>query len=214
MQKLVCIYLKAKGVPKSCFFFFRKAGLTLGYQWSVNALVNISAAAMAKAALLFEAQPCIIIHDNIRLPFPVKHQRGNNMTTTDNGTAMTIVPLHDSLRAIAVLRNSEVLEQHWTRITSLYRQNRMPQFAGDHIFELVGFQTWGKRMVSDLLDFLFAVPGLEKSSKRKHKLLAPMEPVHQLPYGPDHVTRFYMLESMPMEEQTYGGNYAITKEVP
>ncbi|KAG8727424.1 hypothetical protein FRC11_013236, partial [Ceratobasidium sp. 423] len=49
MQKLICIYLKAKGVPKSCFFFFQKASLSLSYEWSRKALDQISDAAMDAA---------------------------------------------------------------------------------------------------------------------------------------------------------------------
>ncbi|KAG8735731.1 hypothetical protein FRC11_003061, partial [Ceratobasidium sp. 423] len=34
MQKLICIYLKAKGIPKSCYFFLQRTGLSLSYEWS------------------------------------------------------------------------------------------------------------------------------------------------------------------------------------
>lgn len=80
---------------------------------------------MAKATQVFEQQPCLIIHDNIRLPFAVKHQRGDHLTTTDNGTAITMMPLHDPIRAKQLLWNPELWEEHKLKIAGMYRENTM-----------------------------------------------------------------------------------------
>ncbi|KAG8687591.1 hypothetical protein FRC11_006934, partial [Ceratobasidium sp. 423] len=213
MQKLICIYLKAKGVPKSCFFFFQKAGLSLSYEWSRKALDQISDAAMDAAIEVFERKPCISIYDNIRLAQAVKHERGSHKTVTDNGTAMTIVPMRDSERATALLRDPDAITEHWNGITQRYRGGdiRNHQLKAADLYNHPGFDQWGRRMTSNIVQFLYEVPGLEKSPKRKHKLLQPLDPVHQLPPTMD---RFHMLQPVPMEEQSHGGNYGITKELP
>ncbi|KAF8600639.1 hypothetical protein BDV93DRAFT_446968 [Ceratobasidium sp. AG-I] len=213
MQKLLCIYFKAKDVPKSCYHLFQRCGIVYSYSWSVTALASISQAAMEKVAETFEDQPCIIIYDNIRLAFPVKHQRGDNLTVTDNGTAMTIIPMRDVLRSKSLLRNSDLWEQHRQQIISLYRSNRMPQFSAEDVFQLSGFLNERQRNISNVLDILFGIPLLKDSTKRTHALLVGLPPVHQLPYGKEHITRQFMLETVPMEEQSYVGNYAITKEI-
>ncbi|CAE6447780.1 unnamed protein product [Rhizoctonia solani] len=213
MQKLICIYLKAKGVPKSCFFFFQKAGLSLSYEWSRKALDQISAAAMEAAIAVFEDRPCITVYDNIRLAQAVKHERASHKTVTDNGTAITIVPMRNKELAIALLRNPNAITDHWASITQRYRSGdiRQYQLRASDLFNHPGFQQWGKRMTSNIIYYLFEIPGLQKSEKRKHRLLQPLDPVHQLSLTKDI---FYMAEPVPMEEQTYGGNYSITKEVP
>ncbi|KAG9096109.1 hypothetical protein FS749_009135 [Ceratobasidium sp. UAMH 11750] len=73
VQKLICIYFKAQSVPKSVYHMAETCGIITSYQWSVDALANIAEAAMDKAVSIFDAQPCLIMYDNIRLPFPVKH---------------------------------------------------------------------------------------------------------------------------------------------
>ncbi|KDN40896.1 hypothetical protein RSAG8_07764, partial [Rhizoctonia solani AG-8 WAC10335] len=210
MQKLICIYLKAKGVPKSCFFFFQKAGLSLSYEWSRKALEHISAAAMDEAIAVFDSKPCISVYDNIRLAQAVKHERASHKTVTDNGTAMTIVPMRDSERATAhaLLRDPNAINTHWNDIMQRYRNGDIHdhQLTSADLYNYPGFDQWGDRMASNVIQFLYEIPGLEKSPKRKHGLLQPLPPVHQLLPTKDI---FYMLEPVPMEEQSYGGNYGV-----
>ncbi|CAE6511984.1 unnamed protein product [Rhizoctonia solani] len=120
MQKLICIYLKAKGVSKSCFFFLQRAGLSLSYEWFRQALEKISAAAMAEVINLFEIHPCIAMHGNIWLAYPIKHERGSHKTVTDNGTAMTVIPMNDKERAKKLLWDVNSTDQHWEWIAKRY----------------------------------------------------------------------------------------------
>ncbi|KAF8593811.1 hypothetical protein BDV93DRAFT_460269 [Ceratobasidium sp. AG-I] len=212
MQKLLCIYFKAKSVPKSVYHLFYRCGVVKSYSWSVKALVSISDAAMAKAVDVFEHQPCLVIHDNIRLPFAVKHQRGDHLTTTDNGTAITMMPLRDPVRAAKLLWDPELWDKHRLHIAKMYHNNTMRHFSAQDLFALPGFLCDRERTISNILCFLFETP--LKSKKRQHKLLAELPPVCQLPYGPSHCNQQYMLQSIPQEEASYGGNYAITQEVP
>ncbi|KAF8597806.1 hypothetical protein BDV93DRAFT_401678, partial [Ceratobasidium sp. AG-I] len=70
-----------------------------------------------------------------------------------------------------------------------------------------------QRNISNVICFLFAIPALKDSPKRVDPLLLELPPVHQLPHGKEHITRQYMLETVPMEEQSYSGNYAVTKRI-
>ncbi|KAF8593162.1 hypothetical protein BDV93DRAFT_395927, partial [Ceratobasidium sp. AG-I] len=220
MQKLLCIYFKAKGVPKSVYHLFYRCGIVKSYRWSVEALTSISDAAMARATEVFEAQPCLLIHDNIRLPFPVKHQRGDHLTTTDNGTAMTMLPLRDPVRAEQLLRNPTLWREQKEKVTGMYQQNTMPHLKPQDLYAMPGFLSERERTISNVVGFLFDIPQVKQSKqvkdsgKRHHKLLAEAPPVHQLPHGLEHRNRQYMLQSVPQEEATYGGNYALTKEAP
>ncbi|KAG8732696.1 hypothetical protein FRC10_000753 [Ceratobasidium sp. 414] len=205
MQKLICIYFKAKGVPKSVYYLFYRCGITESYQWSVNALTNISNAAMAKAITVFEQQPSLVIHDNIRLPFPVKHQRCDHLTVTDNGTAMTMMPLRDPIRAASLLCNPTLWSEKKAQISSLYCTGKMPYLKASDIYTMPGFTSQHERTISNLIWFLFQIPAVKNSNKFLesgkpfHHLLAAMPPVCQLPYGPQHCNQQYMLKSVPQE---------------
>jgi predicted Zn-ribbon and HTH transcriptional regulator len=213
MQKLLCIYFKAKGVPKSVYHMFQSCGVVLSFEWSVSALTNISNAAMEKAIAVFEAQPCLIIYDNIRLPFPVKHQRGDSLTTTDNGTAITMMPLRDSMRARELLHNSTLWEQNRIRISTLYRQGRMSHLSDVDLFNMPGFLQERRRTICNILGFLFDIPQISDSTKRNHEILAILPAVCQLPFGQEHRNRQYMLHTVCQEEASYEGNYALTLEI-
>ncbi|KAG9075731.1 hypothetical protein FS749_012574 [Ceratobasidium sp. UAMH 11750] len=70
-----------------------------------------------------------------------------------------------------------------------------------------------RRGIDNILGFLFDMRLLQSSSKRDNPVLAKLPPVHQLPYGPEHRTQQYMLETVCQEEASYEGNYAITLEI-
>lgn len=220
MQKFLCIYFKAKGVPKSIYHLFRRTGIVESYQWSLDALTNISEAAMTKASQVFEDQPGIMMHDNVRLPFPVKHQRNDHQTVTDNGTAITMLPMRNPERACLLLRNPTLWDDHMKRIIRLYRQNKMQHLTPSDIISHPGFVGERQRMLSNIIRFLFDIPAIKQSKsvkesgKRFHELITELKPVRQLPWGPEHRNKQYMLQTIPQEEATYGGNYAITKEAP
>ncbi|KDN34923.1 hypothetical protein RSAG8_12013, partial [Rhizoctonia solani AG-8 WAC10335] len=126
---------------------------------------------------------------------------------------MTIVPMHDLERATALLHDPDAIDAHWNNIMQCYWNGDIHdhQFTAADLYDHLGFDQWGGHMTSHVIQFLYEIPGLEKSPKWKHGLLRSLPPVHQLLPTKDI---FYMLEPVPMEEQTYGGNYAITKELP
>ncbi|KAH7325247.1 hypothetical protein B0J17DRAFT_723280 [Rhizoctonia solani] len=120
MQKLLCIYFKAKDVPKSVYHLFQHCGIVMSYSWSVLALANISKAAMAGAVHIFENFVCITIYNNIQLAFAMKHQHGKNLTVTDNGPAITIIPMQNTEHSQALLCNPEMWATHWVHLVGLY----------------------------------------------------------------------------------------------
>ncbi|KAG9096516.1 hypothetical protein FS749_008322 [Ceratobasidium sp. UAMH 11750] len=46
-----------------------------------------------------ERFPVLFVHNNIRIKHPVRSQRHNNQTVTDNGTARSVIILPESARA-------------------------------------------------------------------------------------------------------------------
>ncbi|KAG8683210.1 hypothetical protein FRC09_016225, partial [Ceratobasidium sp. 395] len=213
LQKLICLCFKAKKAPKSLYHMFQPCGIVASYQWSVKALENLSAAAMDKAVAVFDSQPCLIMYDNIRLPFPVKHQRGDSLSTTDNGTAITMIPLRDSDRARELLWNSALWKENRLRVAGLYRGGRMPYLNDKDVVAMRNFTKEKQRTIDNILGMLFEIPQLAGSLKRDHPVLAKLPPVHQLPVGQEHRTRQYMLETVCQEEASYEGNYALTQEI-
>ncbi|KAG9076521.1 hypothetical protein FS749_011706 [Ceratobasidium sp. UAMH 11750] len=168
---------------------------------------------MNRAVLTFDSQPCLIIYDNIRLPFPVKHQRLDSLTATDNGTAITLVPLRDVAAARDLLHNSTLWEQNQLRLFDLYHQGRMMHLTDQDIFTLRDVKAEKRRTIDNILRMLFDIPELEQSLKRNHPILAKLPPVHQLPFGQEHRTRQFMLETICQEEASYGGNLAVTGDI-
>ncbi|KAG8712321.1 hypothetical protein FRC09_019994 [Ceratobasidium sp. 395] len=213
MQKLLCIYFKSKSVPKAVYHLFQVCGVTTSYQWSVKALENISMAAMNCATTIFDSQPCMVIYDNVRLPFPVKHQRLDSLTATDNGTAITLIPLRDTITARNLLHNSDLWEQNQLRLFTLYHQRRMSHLSDEDIFTLRDFTAEKQRTIDNIIGILFDAPELKQSLKRMHPVLAKLPPVHQLPVGEENRTRQFMLETICQEEASYGGNLAVTEEI-
>ncbi|KAG8791602.1 hypothetical protein FRC12_008664 [Ceratobasidium sp. 428] len=213
LQKLICLCFKAKKAPKSLYHMFQPCGIVASYQWSVKALENLSAAAMDKAVAVFDSQPCLIMYNNIRLPFPVKHQRGDSLSTTDNGTAITMIPLRDSDRARELLWNSALWKENRLQVAGLYRGGRMPYLNDKDVVAMRNFTKEKQRTIDNILGMLFKIPQLAGSLKRDHPVLAKLPPVHQLPVGQEHWTRQYMLETVCQEEASYEGNYALTQEI-
>ncbi|KAJ1302285.1 hypothetical protein OPQ81_001102 [Rhizoctonia solani] len=124
---------------------------------------------------------------------------------------MVIVPIHGSDCATKLLHTPDALKGHWHDITLCYQRGNIHnyQLTPPDLFSNPGFDQWGHHMMSNTTQF--QIPGLEKSWKQKNKLLQPLPPVQQLSPTKD---KFFMLEPVPFDEQMYGCNYEITKELP
>ncbi|KAG8786413.1 hypothetical protein FRC12_016621 [Ceratobasidium sp. 428] len=100
LQKHFSLYFRAKRAPKSLFVLFNKCGYTASYPWSTAAVKTLSEQALLKMKEAVQNHAVFWIYDNLRLPTPIKAQRGDRHTVTNNGTAMTVVQLPDSVKHV------------------------------------------------------------------------------------------------------------------
>ncbi|KAG8694290.1 hypothetical protein FRC08_008582 [Ceratobasidium sp. 394] len=214
LQKHMSLYFRAKHVPKSLFVLFNRCGYTTSYQWSALAVKNLSKEALQKMRDVVQNHAFFWIYDNLRLATPIKAQRGDRHTVTDNGTAMTVVQLPDTVKHVffkdtsgdpTVGTDSEsvppapVDHKHlsWDDFSDF---ERLGQLAALDIF-----------MVSDIL--FETVPGLANLEVRLDKKLAAPELHHVMPSGSDHKTCYFMLGTVPIDETSVGGNMQVITEL-
>lgn len=209
-QKLLSIYFYAEHVPKSVIELLHRCNICMSYSWVTENIGNLAVEvreAMIEAARNF---PIMFCHNNIRIKFPVRSQRGDHLSVADNGTAMTIIILPEAARAafedqeaIRVLRESLVSARalgtppalSWTDLSNTDRRSRVFRHRLFH-----------------LLDILRSIPGLDQSSILQNHILHRPESWHTLPHGPEHRTKMYMLATKPIDESTYSSNVQVINE--
>lgn len=205
-----CVYLKAKGALKSINALLQHCGLSLTYNWAQNAVKTISKEAMLKAITAYEEFPCVFMYNNLRVPFPVKHQRSGNLSATDNGTAISIIPIHDE--AAAILNNPAYFLEHRKHIKQLYIEGAMPSLSPSDLHRPLDNARVNRRLQYNILAALFRIPALKHLEVKSEPLLQPPEPVELLPHGPAHRSRQFMLGTVDIDESSLAGNDAVMKE--
>ncbi|CUA76197.1 Bifunctional uridylyltransferase/uridylyl-removing enzyme [Rhizoctonia solani] len=202
----VTVYLKAKSAPKSLYMFLQQCGLSLSYDWAENMLKTVSAAALNRAAEAFAGGACILVYDNYRARFGIKHQQMNHMTATDNGTTATILQL--PLEATRLLNNSSNYLDHSLGIKKRYIDGtmRFPEPLDFH--RPVEEGQINKRLRHNILAALFCIPEVAtlELDVRNHLLLKAPDPVDQLPHGAEFCSKQHMLGTMDYDESTLSGN--------
>ncbi|KAF8597051.1 hypothetical protein BDV93DRAFT_569883 [Ceratobasidium sp. AG-I] len=211
-QMFVCIYMRAKSAPKSLYTFYQHCGISLSHGWGLNAVKTVSLEAMEKAVDTFSKQACILVHDNLRFPFKVKHRGGDNISATDNGTAITMIPLPDE--ATAVLNDPSRFVDHRRRIKELYLSQNM-RFLQPSDFHLPQQDALvNRRLKYNMIAALFRIPQLAELNLELegHELLKPPPPIDQLPCGDQHRSKQFMLGTLDVEEASLSGNNTVIHE--
>ncbi|KAG8687257.1 hypothetical protein FRC08_012082 [Ceratobasidium sp. 394] len=206
----VCIYLKAKGAPKALYALFQHSGLSLSYNWVQDAIKTISEEAMDRAVEAYMNSACILVYDNLMLSFKVKHQRSDKLTATNNGTAITLLPLPS--QATAVLNNGAFFMEHRRRIQELYMAKEMTFLSAEELFQPADDALINKQLQYNVISALFRVPGLENSKLLEDSRLKPPAPIDQLPSGEENRSRQFMLGTVDLDETTYAGSEAVMME--
>ncbi|KDN41357.1 hypothetical protein RSAG8_07472, partial [Rhizoctonia solani AG-8 WAC10335] len=205
-QMFVAVYLKAKSSPKSLYMFLQHCGLSLSYDWAENMLKSVSAAAMDRAAKAFADGACILVYDNYRARFGIKHQRMNHMTASDNGTTATILPL--PLEASRLLNDPANYLDHYLAIKQRYINGTMRFIEPLDFHRPADEVQINKRLRHNILAALFRIPevaSLELDVQHNILLSAP-SPVDQLPHGAEFCSKQHMLGTMDYDESTLAGN--------
>ncbi|KAF8878326.1 hypothetical protein BD779DRAFT_1447822 [Infundibulicybe gibba] len=205
IAKLWAIYLKACGTSARAFDAIHTLGLTMSHKWTSNAYRTLSKHAMDALRQRIHEAPYIISHDNVNIPLRVFSQREHHQSHFMSGCAGTIWVLP----GIAPLSSgsNRLLQEHRANMS-----NEPFPFAE----VLKGSPEVDQRMreqnIHLILSVLMNSPEFEGYTHRDDPILQRPPPVHQLPYGKEHIVEQYILETAPIEEASYDGNDKIVEE--
>ncbi|KAG9080008.1 hypothetical protein FRC06_007192, partial [Ceratobasidium sp. 370] len=184
--------------------------LCMSYSWTAKSVGKLAHEVRKTIVELARTRPIMGSHDNILMKFPVRSQRGNHQTVTDNGTAITMFVLPESahsafedLEAVHALRqrleNSCALgtsaSLSWTDLSDPQCRARVFAHRLYHLFDIVR-----------------SIPGVLQTGVLADPLLCHPPSWHTLPYSPEHCTRVYMLATRPIDETTYAGNLQVLED--
>ncbi|KAG8702783.1 hypothetical protein FRC09_004533 [Ceratobasidium sp. 395] len=203
LQKIITVFMHARHTAKPVIDFLNQSGQAMSYSWVRRQVSNLSLALREEVILAVRTNPFLIVHDNIRLKYPVRSQRGNNQTTTDNGTASSVIILPKFARAF---ENADDIGPFLRTLRAKRRAGTAPRLCYrdlSHPAQRLANQT---AYIYDILDILALIPELAGLDIWKsNKLKRPVGP-QQLPSGPEHRMKQYMLPTTNIDESSYSGN--------
>ncbi|KDQ05591.1 hypothetical protein BOTBODRAFT_84965, partial [Botryobasidium botryosum FD-172 SS1] len=214
-QQIISLYMKSKSIPSKCMELIHHFGLAMSYSWACKNVTRLRDDAFADLHHWLKGHGVFILHDNIRLVFRVKTQRVNNQTHGDNGTAATAVALPDAATEI-LSRYGELMRPKWAEMHAAFA-DESPQPI--RMLSLGDLTRLGRSArirefaVHNVITVLLASPEFSQYRHQKHPSLQPPPPIHALPTGPKHRTKYWMLGTVPIEEATYSGNLQVVDEI-
>jgi hypothetical protein len=149
-------------------------------------------------------------HDNIKLKSPVRSQRANNQSASDNGTAITMYALPESAR---VFEDPSNWKPFFRTLKDLHISGCAPRLTFDFFTSPDRMKRTREGYVMDILDMLRMVPGMENSKVLQSAKTKRVPGPQQLPHGKEHCTEMYMLPTGNIDESTHGGNSQIIRFV-
>ncbi|KAG8767148.1 hypothetical protein FRC12_006423 [Ceratobasidium sp. 428] len=205
LQKISTIYVHVRHTAKPVIDMFHQTGNLMSYSWVRSQVSNLSLAIRHEMLLAVRTNPFVMVHDNIRLKHPVRSQRGDNQSVSDNGTAAAVIILANTESAQTFKKAAKFLP--------FLRDLRDERRAGtakrlcyedlDHTGRSVYNRT---SYIFDVLEILATIPELTGLDVWKSgKLKRPVGP-RQLPSGPEHRLKQYMLPTTNIDESSYSGN--------
>lgn len=209
-QKLLSIYFYSHHVPKAVVELLHRCNVCMSYAWTLKNMGKLAVEvrrAIVDAAL---NRPVMLSHDNIRLKFPIRSQRGNSQTVTDNGTAITMFVLPESARA--AFEDPESFRALRSRLDSLNALGKAPSISWSDLSNPDRRSRVFHHRLFHLFDILRSVPGLKSMDILADPLLQCPDSWHTLPHGTEHRTKQYMLATKPIDESTYAGNLQVIDE--
>ncbi|KAG8705141.1 hypothetical protein FRC08_001820 [Ceratobasidium sp. 394] len=209
-QKLLSVYFHAEHVPKAVVELLHRCNLCMSYSWTTKGLGHLAQDVCKTIVELARTHPIMGCHDNILFKFPVRSQRGNRQTVTDNGTAITMFVLPESahsafedLEAIRVLRQClESSHALGTAVSLSWSDLSDPQ-CRTQVFS---------HQLYHLFDILRSIPGVSRTGILADALLHHPPSWHTLPSGLEHRTQMFMLATRPIDETTYAGNLQVLED--
>ncbi|KZV79422.1 hypothetical protein EXIGLDRAFT_782378 [Exidia glandulosa HHB12029] len=210
LQRKLSIYFKAKGTPTKVFDFLQSIGLTMSYSWTLNAEKKLAAAAKSEMRLWVEDEAFLVDIDNVLLTFGVNSQRIWNKTETINCTAGTVVrlPRHVLSSLQSYTLSVSALRVRMGEVRKIDKR-RMHHIRYADLIDPAAHKRLAKHSIFEILDVLLTLPGVESYSHRRDPALQRPAPSRQLPTGPEHRTKYFMLETEPIDEVSYEGTQQV-----
>ncbi|QRV72191.1 hypothetical protein RhiJN_00205 [Ceratobasidium sp. AG-Ba] len=210
LQKVLTIYAHAKHTGKAVLDLLQQAGITMSYSWVRKQMGDLSDAIGKETILAAHTRPIVLVHDNLKLKQAVVSQQGNNQAVSDNGTASTVIILPDDGRVfedpdnfVPLRRALKAKRIAGTAPELCYQDLDNP---ARHIANRTAF-------VFDILDIFAIVPEFQGHKIwDSDKLKRPIGP-QQLPHGPEHRLKQYMLPMVNIDETSYSGNSQVIASV-
>ncbi|KAG9084013.1 hypothetical protein FRC06_004273 [Ceratobasidium sp. 370] len=184
MQRLLGYYFHAKHVPKAVINLLSEMNLCMSYSSITDSLSKVGRSIRKAMREAVEKFPILFVHDNIRIKHPVRSQRHNNQTVTDNGTAMSVIVLPESARA--AWEDPEAV-----RALRAHIENQRALGTPSHItFTDLNCPVRQARVLTHklyhLFDILRAIPCLKGVDILASSILQRPPGEHELQSGPEH----------------------------
>ncbi|KAG8685991.1 hypothetical protein FRC09_014427 [Ceratobasidium sp. 395] len=203
LQKVLTIYSHAKHTAKAVMDLFYQGGYLMSYSWVRDQVSSLSAAIREEMILAVRVNPFVMVHDNIRLKYPVRSQRGDNQTVSDNGTAALVIITDKTGRNF---KNPDETGPYYRTLRAQRRAGTAPRLCFEDLIKPAQRAVNKTAFIYDILDILATIPELAKLPIWKDaKLKRPIGP-QQLPHGPEHRLKQYMLPVTNIDESSYSGN--------
>ncbi len=205
--KPLTVFLKSKGLSAKGLDLLHALGITMSHRWTVDALGRISDKAMEDLQKVIHLLAWWLAYDNVNFPFQVYSQRLGNQSHFDSGTSGSIfvkpsAPPPPPLSSAALQEQREYGRQHPITMAEIVA---LEKAAAPRI---------RAHLVHIILKVLLDCPEFDLSTyeQREHSAFAAPPPVNRLPFGPEHITKQYVLGTVHIDEASYEGTRDLIEE--
>jgi hypothetical protein len=165
----------------------------MSFSWTADFIGTLNEAKRKEAIQAAAERIIMMTHDNIKLKSPVRSQRADKQSASDNGTAITMYALPKSA---SVFEDPSDWKPFLDTLRSRRLDGRAPRLTWDFFNSPERLKRVRGDYVMDVLDFLRMIPGMEKSKVLKSDRLMHTPGPQQLPHGKKHRTEMYMLPNL------------------
>ncbi|KAG8699125.1 hypothetical protein FRC09_006826 [Ceratobasidium sp. 395] len=206
LPKVLTVYLSAKHTAKAVIDLLQQARITMSYSWIRKQMGDLSQAIYEEMLLAVRTRPILMVHDNLMLKYKVCSQRGNHQSATDNGTASTVIILPEGARVFEDPNNFVPLRRS---LNAKRIAGTAPELSFRDLDQSARYIANRNAFTHDILELFAMIPELaDHKIWNSDKLKRPIGP-QQLPSGPEHRLKQFMLPMVNIEENSYSGNAQV-----
>ncbi|KAG8730519.1 hypothetical protein FRC10_002624, partial [Ceratobasidium sp. 414] len=205
VQKVLGFYFRAKQVDKVVVELLQHCGLSVRYSSTNSSIPDIAKKILGEAAALVK-YPFVMVHDNIRIPFPVLSQRGDHQSTTDNGTSISVIFLPED--AFTLFHAPPGYKELRTTLRLQRIAGTAPRLSALDFDDDSRKKRLRTRRIHHVIDVIRSLVALSGASTKlfDHEVLQRPAGTHTLPHGKENRTEMTMLKTVNIDETSYGGN--------